>query len=179
MAQVDSENVWVAANAKKKVCPAAIITISNGRPPNEKEMVYISLDCRNPLLGFGTDKYSFAWLGLAFFILPLLIAIIGGSKTCNRYCGRGQLFELLGSKLKLSLNHKPQISPKQVVSFRVLAFFMTMFGLMLFSTYKVFTGAPLKQTVTLLWTVKLPWQWADVSMVAPWFAQFAFGFLAL
>lgn len=56
---------------------------------------------------------------------------------------------------------------------------MTMFGKMLFGTYKVFTGAPLKQTVTLLWTIKLPWQWADVSMVSPWFAQFAFGFFGV
>ncbi|MFR1214572.1 MAG: hypothetical protein ACLSCV_07540 [Acutalibacteraceae bacterium] len=54
--------------------------------------------------------------------------------------------------------------------------FMIMFFLMLYSTYKVFAGAPLQQTVTLLWVFKLPWQ-AEVGMVAPWFAQFAFGFL--
>lgn len=54
---------------------------------------------------------------------------------------------------------------------------MTMFGLMLFSTYKVFAGAELTEAVTLLWVFKLPWQWARVDMVAPWFAQFAFGFL--
>ena len=51
-----------------------------------------------------------------------------------------------------------------------------MFGLMLRGTYMVFTGAPLRQTVTLLWVFKLPWQWARVDMVAPWIAQFAFGF---
>lgn len=56
---------------------------------------------------------------------------------------------------------------------------MTMFGLMIFSTYKVFTGAPLKQVVTLLWTFKLPWEWAKVDMVAPWIAQFAFGFFSV
>ena len=56
---------------------------------------------------------------------------------------------------------------------------MVMFGLMLFSTYRVLTGAPLSQTVTLLWTFKLPWQWADVSFVAPWIAQFAFGFFGV
>lgn len=60
-----------------------------------------------------------------------------------------------------------------------LAFFMIMFGLMLFSTYRVFTGAPLSQTVTLLWVFKLPWQWADVSFVAPWIGQFAFGFFGV
>ena len=47
---------------------------------------------------------------------------------------------------------------------------------MLRGTYMVFTGAPLRQTVTLLWMFKLPWQWANVDMVAPWIAQFAFGF---
>jgi polyferredoxin len=129
----------------------------------------------------GLTNILFAWLGLAFFIIPLMIAMIGGNKAyCNRYCGRGQLFELLGGKLKLSLHHKP---PKFLSSkwfrYGFLAFFMTMFCLMLFSTYQVFTGAPLKQTVTLLWTIKLPWQWADVSMVAPWFAQFAFGFFGM
>lgn len=129
----------------------------------------------------GLCNIIFAWLGMFFFVIPLMVAIIGGSKAyCNRYCGRGQLFELLGSKLKLSSNHKP---PKFLYSrlfrYAFLAFFMTMFCLMVFSTYKVFTGAPLKETVTLLWTIKLPWQWADVSFVAPWIAQFAFGFFGV
>lgn len=129
----------------------------------------------------GLCNILFAWLGMVFFITPLLFAIIGGNKFyCNRLCGRGQLFELLGTKFKLSGNRKP---PKFLRSrwfrYGFLAFFMTMFGLMVFSTYKVFTGAPLKQTVTLLWTFKLPWQWADVSMVSPWMAQFAFGFFGV
>lgn len=54
-----------------------------------------------------------------------------------------------------------------------------MFGRMLYSTYKVFSGAPLKQTVTLLWTFKLPWEWAKIDMAAPWIAQFAFGFFSV
>ena len=129
----------------------------------------------------GLTNILFAWIGFAFFVIPLIFAIFGGNKEyCNRYCGRGQLFELLGEKLKMSRNRKP---PKFLRSkwfrYGFLAFFMTMFGMMLFSTYKVFTGAPLRQTVTLLWTIKLPWQWADVSMVAPWFAQFAFGFFGV
>ena len=66
-----------------------------------------------------------------------------------------------------------------MVSLWFLTFFMIMFFLMLYSTYKVFTGAPLQQTVTLLWVFKLPWQWAEVSMVTPWFAQFAFGFFGI
>lgn len=129
----------------------------------------------------GLCNILFAWLGMLFFVLPLVIAIFGGSKAyCNRYCGRGQLFELLGSKLKLSGNRKP---PRFLYSkwfrYGFLIFFMTMFGRMLFGTYKVFTGAPLRETVTLLWTIKLPWQWAQVDFVAPWFAQFAFGFFGI
>lgn len=130
---------------------------------------------------FGLTNILFAWLGLVFFAIPLVLAIVGGNKVyCNRYCGRGQLFELLGTKFKLSLNRKPpKFLRTKWFRYSFLAFFMTMFTLMLFSTYKVFSGAPLKQTVTLLWTIKLPWQWADVSMVAPWFAQFAFGFFGV
>ena len=66
-----------------------------------------------------------------------------------------------------------------MVSLWFFNIFVIMFFLMLYSTYKVFTGAPLQQTVTLLWVFKLPWQWAEVSMVTPWFAQFAFGFFGI
>lgn len=136
------------------------------------ELLYLTLGLFNIL---------FAWLGMLFFTIPLLVAIIGGSKAyCNRYCGRGQLLGLLGNKLKLSRNVPP---PKFLRSrwfrYGFLAFFMTMFGLMLFSTYKVFAGAPLQEAVTLLWVFKLPWQWAEVGMVAPWMAQFAFGFFGV
>ena len=136
------------------------------------ELLYLSLGLFNIL---------FAWLGMLFFIIPLLIAVFRGNKAyCNRYCGRGQLLGLLGEKLKLSRNAAP---PKFLRSpwfrYAFLAFFMTMFGFMLFGTYKVFTGAPLKQTVTLLWVFKLPWQWVEVSMVSEWFAQFAFGFFGV
>lgn len=124
----------------------------------------------------GFCNILFAWLGVLFFCIPLLIAVFGGNKAyCNRYCGRGQLLALLGKKL--SRNTPP---PKFLRSiwfrYGFLAFFMVMFGLMLRGTWMVFTGAPLRQTVTLLWVFKLPWQWAKVDMVAPWAAQFAFGF---
>ena len=108
-------------------------------------------------LALGLTNILFAWLGMLFFSIPLLIALFGGGKAyCNRYCGRGQLIGILGNKLK-----------DKVEVFNI--------G----STYKVFTGAPLQQTVTLLWVFKLPWQWAEVSMVTPWFAQFAFGFFGI
>ena len=129
----------------------------------------------------GLFNILFAWLGMLFFCIPLFVAIFGGSKVyCNRYCGRGQLLGLLGEKLKLSRNAVP---PKFLRSpwfrYGFLTFFMVMFGLMLFSTYRVFTGAPLSQAVTLLWMFKLPWQWVDVSFVAPWIGQFAFGFFGV
>ena len=53
------------------------------------------------ILGF--VNILFAWLGLLCFFIPLLISIFGGSKAyCNRYCGRGQLFSLLGGRFGLS-----------------------------------------------------------------------------
>lgn len=132
-------------------------------------------------LCLGLFNILFAWLGMLFFTIPLLIALFGGGKAyCNRYCGRGQLLGLLGGRWKLSRNAPP---PKFLRSrwfrYGFLAFFMTMFSLMLFSTYQVFTGAELSKTVTLLWVFKLPWQWPQVDGVAPWLAQFAFGFFGV
>ena len=50
------------------------------------------------ILGF--FNILFAWLGLLCFFIPLIIAVTQGSKGyCNRYCGRGQLFGLLGGRL--------------------------------------------------------------------------------
>lgn len=129
----------------------------------------------------GLFNILFAWLGMLFFTIPLLVAVIGGSKAyCNRYCGRGQLLGLLGGKLKLSRNAPPPAFLRSKwFRYGFLTFFMVMFSLMLNSTYRVFTGAPLRETVTLLWMFKLPWQWVDVSMAAPWAAQFAFGFFGV
>lgn len=129
----------------------------------------------------GLFNILFAWIGMLFFTIPLLIAIVGGSKAyCNRFCGRGQLFTVLGDKLHLSRKAAPpKFLRSSIFRYGFLIFFMTMFGLMVFSTYKVFSGAPLQEVVTLLWAFKLPWQWAEVSFVAPWIAQFAFGFFGV
>ena len=129
-------------------------------------------------LALGFFNILFAWIGLLCFITPLLIAMIGGSKGyCNKYCGRGQLFELLGGKLGLSRKKAP---PKFLRSkwfrYGFLTFFMAMFFLMLYNTYLVFAGATLRESVTLLWAFKLPWQWTNTSFVPPGIAQFAFGF---
>lgn len=129
----------------------------------------------------GLCNILFAWVGVIFFATPLLVAIFGGGKAyCNRYCGRGQLLGLLGERFKLSRNVPP---PKFLRStwfrFGFLAFFMIMFCMMLLSTYQVFAGATLREAVTLLWVFRLPWNWAEVGMVTPWIAQFAFGYFGV
>ena len=59
-------------------------------------------------LALGLCNILFAWLGMLFFAIPLLVAVIGGNKAyCNRFCGRGQLLGLLGGRLKLSRNVPP------------------------------------------------------------------------
>ena len=124
----------------------------------------------------------FAWLGLICFITPLAISLIKGNKAyCNKYCGRGQLFSLLGGRLGLS---RKKDMPKWMRSiyfrYGFLMFFLTMFGVMLWNTYLVFAGAELKQVVTLLWTFKLPWQWAyHGTLFSQGVAQFAFGFYSV
>ena len=54
-------------------------------------------------LVLGFFNILFAWLGLLCFFIPLIISVIKGTKGyCNRYCGRGQLFGLLGGRFGLS-----------------------------------------------------------------------------
>jgi len=51
-------------------------------------------------LVLGFFNILFALLGLFCFFIPLIIATTKGTKGyCNRYCGRGQLFGLLGGRL--------------------------------------------------------------------------------
>lgn len=133
------------------------------------------------LLGF--VNILFAWLGLLCFAIPLLLAAAGHGKIyCNRYCGRGQLFTLLGDRLGLSRRRDiPAFLRSKWFRYGFLAFFMTMFSLMLLNTYLVFAGArSLNQVVTLLWTFRLPWHWAyHGSLFSPGAAQFAFGFYSV
>lgn len=133
------------------------------------------------LLGF--FNILFAWLGLICFLTPLLISIIKGNKAyCNRYCGRGQLFSLIGGNWGLSRKKDmPKWMRSKYFRYGFLIFFLTMFGSMLWNTYLVFQGAQdLKQVITLFWTFKLPWNWAYHSTTVPaGIAQFAFGFYSL
>ena len=129
------------------------------------------------ILGF--FNILFAWLGLLCFFIPLLLALFGKEKAyCNRYCGRGQLFELLGGRLGLSRRLRvPGWLKSKGFRYGFLVFFLAMFGNMLFVTYLVFAGArDLGEAVTLLWTFRLPWDWAYQGGVPAWAAQFAFGF---
>jgi hypothetical protein len=130
---------------------------------------------------FGFFNILFAWFGMICFIIPLAIATIQGSKSyCNNYCGRGQLLALLGDKYGLSRKKNP---PNFLCSswfrYGFLAFFMTMFSLMIYTTYLVFSGSNLKEIITLLWVFKFPWQWSHTAFVSPWIAQYAFGFYSV
>jgi len=131
----------------------------------------------------GFFNILFAWLGMIDFIVPLLFAIIGGNKNfCNKYCGRGQLFTLLGSQLKGSRNHAtPKWMSSKWFRYGFLAFFLTMFGTMIFQTYLVGSGASsLKEVVTLFWTFKVPWGWAySATGIPEWIVQFSFGFYSM
>ena len=130
----------------------------------------------------GLFNILFAWLGLICFIVPLLISIVKGNKGyCNKYCGRGQLLDLLGNKLKLSRNKPmPKFLKSKYFRYGFLIFFLTMFINMVFNTYLVFQGTnTLKEVLTILWTFKLPWNFTDLSYVSPWVAQVSFGFYSL
>lgn len=133
------------------------------------------------ILGF--FNILFAWLGLICFFVPLLISIVRGTKGyCNRYCGRGQLFALLGGKYGLSRKKDiPNWMKSKIFRYGFLIFFFVMFFQMLWTTYFVATGSgELKQVVTLLWTFKVPWKWAyHGTIVSPGVAQFAFGFYSV
>lgn len=133
-------------------------------------------------LFLGLFNVLFAWLGLLCFTIPLAMAILGKGKSyCNTYCGRGQLLDLMGNKMKLSkYNNIPKFLKSKWFRYGFLIFFMTMFINMLFMTYLVFNQTnSLKEVITILWTFKMPWKVANVSMVSPWIAQFAFGFYSM
>lgn len=86
------------------------------------------------------------------------------------------MLNILGKDLKLS-KHKdmPNFLKSKYFRYGFLAFFMSMFIVMIFNTYLVFSNArDLKQVITLFWSFKLPFAFNDVSNVSPWVAQFAY-----
>ena len=134
-------------------------------------------------LVLGFFNILFAWLGLLCFFIPILIAALRGTKGyCNRYCGRGQLFSLLGGRFGLSrLRDIPRWMKSKWFRYGFLLFFFLMFFQMLWNTYLVFAGAAsFREVVTLLWTFQLPWHWTyHGSALHPGFVQFAFGFYSV
>ena len=131
----------------------------------------------------GFFNILFAWLGMIDFLVPLFIALFGGGKAfCNSYCGRGQLFEKIGSGLKCSCDRKtPRFLYSKWFRYGFLVFFLTMFGIMVFQTVMVAGGArTLTEAIKLLWTFRVPWDWAyTAGTVTDWVAQYAFGFYSI
>ena len=91
------------------------------------ELIYLSLGFFNIL---------FAWMGLFFFFIPLIIAAVRGTKGyCNRYCGRGQVFGLLGGRFGLSRKKDiPKWMKSKAFRYGFLVFFFIMFFQMLWNT---------------------------------------------
>lgn len=87
-------------------------------------------------LVLGFFNILFAWLGLLCFFIPLVIAFAGGDKGyCNRFCGRGQLFSLLGGRFGLSRRADiPRWMKSRAFRYGFLGFFLLMFFQMLWST---------------------------------------------
>lgn len=147
---------------------------------NKKKHWYDYLWIYTPLyLILGLFNILFAWLGMIEFLIPLFIALFGGGKAfCNKYCARGQLFDILGNKLNLS---RKKVPPKLLSSnwfrYSFLLFFMSMFVLMIINTINVFWGVnDLKEVIKILWTFKVPFGFSYTSSIFPDFvAQFAFG----
>ncbi|MFV0497803.1 MAG: 4Fe-4S binding protein [Candidatus Fimivivens sp.] len=127
----------------------------------------------------GLFNILFAWIGLICFITPLLISITKGDKSyCNKYCGRGKLFGILGEKISFN-NNPPAFIRSKCFRYGFLIFFMTMFIMMLYTTFQVFRGQEVQEVLTILWTFKLPWNWGADYHVAPFVVQFAFGFYSV
>lgn len=132
------------------------------------------------VLGF--FNIMFAWLGMIDFLVPLCIAIFGGTKGfCNKYCGRGQLLGKIGSMGCSRMRNTPKWMASKAFRYGFLVFFLTMFGNMLFQTWLVASGAEsLKEVIKLFWTFKVPWGWTyTAGMVPDWIAKYAFGFYSL
>lgn len=132
------------------------------------------------VLGF--FNILFAWIGLICFFVPISISVFGGGKSyCNKYCGRGQLFDILGNKCGLSRKKDiPKLLKSKYFRYGFLIFFFAMFFNMLYVTYLVFTGTgQLKEVITLLWTFKFGWGFSYAGGAIPWVAQFAFGFYSV
>lgn len=134
-------------------------------------------------LFLGFFNIIFAWLGIIEFFIPLFLALTKWDKLfCNNFCGRGQLFDLLGNKLGLSRKKKPPLFLSSLwFRYGFLLFFIIMFILMILTTVNVFLEVKnLKEIITILWYFKIPWQFASPNILLPdWILQFAFGMYSI
>ena len=103
-------------------------------------------------LVLGFFNILFAWAGLLCFFIPMLMSMFKGSKTyCNKYCGRGQLFGILGGKLGLSGNRNIfKWMRSKWFRYGFLTFFFAMFFLMIWNTWLVFGFYSIMLTSTVL-----------------------------
>jgi hypothetical protein len=132
----------------------------------------------------GFFNIMFAWFGIICFLVPILMSLFGKEKAfCNSYCGRGQLFTLLGSGHGISLNKNlPAFLRSKWFRYGFLLFFMTMFFNMVFTTWAVFSGSVgINESIRFLWTFDMPWKMANRAgdSVPLWAVQFAYGFYSL
>ena len=92
------------------------------------------------------------------------------------------MFSLAGGRFGFSRNRDiPKWMKSKYFRYGFLIFFFVMFFLMLWNTWLVFAGSrDLSETVTLLWTFKVPWHWAyHGTLFSAGTAQFAFGFYSV
>lgn len=138
-----------------------------------------------PVIYFSLGFFNiiFAWLELIDFLVPLYFAIFKGNKNfCNRYCGRGQFFAVVGKRFGWQKNsYAPIWLTSKWFRYGFLTFFLLMFSNMLFQTWLVASGAEnLEAVVKLFWTVQVPWSWAYTAGSVPdWVAKFSFGLYGL
>lgn len=173
------ERLCVGCGICVKACPADAISCGNPHGKQKHWYDYLWLT-ELSFFALGFFNILFAWLGLILFATPLIISIATGSKGyCNKYCGRGQLFERIGNHLSMK-NDVPGFIKSKWFRYGFLIFFLTMFGNMLYTTYLVSAGTrTLTQFVAVFWHFKLPWHWAYYGGVFDWIAQFSFGFYSV
>lgn len=180
----NQKNVWDVASVLRSV-QLVVLKLLQGRHQMNKKRHWYDYIWIWSIIFFALGFFNilFACLGMIDFIVPLLFAIIGGNKYfCNRYCGRGQLFSLIGANLRISRNKLGYrwLSSKWF-RYGFLIFFMLMFANMFFQTWLVASEVnTLKEAIKLFWTFRLPWDWTySGGLVPDWVAQFSFGFYGL
>lgn len=102
----------------------------------------------------------FAWIGLVFMITPVLIALFFGTKSyCNKYCGRGQLYQRLGGVLKISRNVKPpRFLRARWFRYAFLVLFAAKFGMMIHASYTALTASANVGEGSWSWLFERPWE---------------------